>query len=302
MRSRTSDPGVGGDECASAVPPRRRTRRPTGVRAPSVVAGVAAFALACLLTLVLLAPAAWAQAPAGPPPFSGRYEGRYAVSALLPDARVQVELELRRSSRYIVYTMQAVARLGLFQRRFRDCSVIEVQGSRLLPLEYVHQDLSDARMDVRTRFDWAAGRADTLLGAATQPIGHVLDAPTWDPMSFQVALMALAPQRRAGEREAHRVIERGAMKHHQVTFAGQAARPDAGDERPVHQIVSRKGTEGDSGRIELWLSPDQAWRPARVAQDGIVLVLAGTPAGAPVTAPASLPDAGRPSCEGGGAG
>jgi hypothetical protein len=244
---------------------------------------------AAALALMLVLRVAQGYATSELRPFSGHYEGRRTV-VLLP-ATAHASIELRRSSRFIVYTMRTIVNWAFVERRFQDCSVIEIQGDRLLPLEYLHRDESDARFDVHTRFDWTAGRAQTRLGPAPAPGTLALDGPTWDPLSFQVALIALAPQRRPGEREHHRVIERGVLKQHEVIFVGPVSPSGADGERPVFQIVSRK----DQGQVGLWLRPDEAWRPARVAIDDVTIDLVATPA-AP---PASLPEGDVPSCEGG---
>ncbi|HEY0826224.1 MAG TPA: hypothetical protein VGD76_20725, partial [Ramlibacter sp.] len=144
-------------------------------------------------------------------------------------------------------------------------------------------------LDIHTRYDWKAGWAQTTLGSAPEPRSTALGVPTWDPRSFQVALIALAPQRRPGEREQHRVIERGALKEHEVTFAGPIA---AGGGQPVHEILSRK----QSGLIALRLLPEEAWRPSRVTVDDVSMELVP----APVPAPAPLTEDSIPSCEGEG--
>lgn len=222
-------------------------------------------------------------------PFSGRYEGRQIV-ALLP-ATARAGIELRRSSRHIVYTMHSTVTWAFIERRFLDCSVIRIDGEQLLPIEYLHRDASESDHDVHTRFDWLAGSAKTTLGRTPEPKTVALDRPTWDPMSFQVALIALAQQRLPGHRERQWVIERGMLKEHEVTFVGPIPPPTtgAGAGQPVHEIVSRKS----NGLITLRLLPDEAWRPARVSIDDVTIELVPTP----LTAPAGLPEGDVPSCE-----
>jgi len=219
-------------------------------------------------------------------PFSGRYEGRQTL--LLLTATAKADIELRRSSRFIVYTMHTTVTWAFLERRFRDCSVIRIEGERLLPTEYLHRDESDPEHDVHTRFDWTAGWAMTTFGRALEPKTVALEGPTWDPMSFQVALIALAPQRRPGDREHHRVIQRGSLKEYEVTFAGLIPPTGAGGP-PVYEIVGRE----NEGRVALRLLPEESWRPARVTIDDVSVELVA----APMVAPASLPEDSVPSCE-----
>jgi hypothetical protein len=236
--------------------------------------------------------ACFGQAASGVQAFSGRYEGRQKIALLT--ATADAGIELRRSPRFIVYTMHSTVTWAFIERRFSDCSVIRVEGERLLPVEYRHRDSSNPELDVHTRFDWTAGWAKTTVGRSPEPRTVEIDGSTWDPMSFQVALIMLAQQRRPGSREPHRVIERGSLKAHEVTFVGPVPATAGGGDRPMHEVVSRKA----KGLVALRLLPDEAWRPARVTIDDVHVELVSTPA-AP---PADLPEGPVPSCEVGGGG
>ena len=240
------------------------------------------------IALTLASSAAIGQAAGDLHPFSGRYEGRQKIA--LMTATATADIALQRSPSFIVYTMTSTVTWAFIERRFRDCGVMRIDVERLVPIEYVHRDESNPDLDIHTLFDWTAGSAKTTLGRAPEPKTVELRGPTWDPMSFQVALIALAPHRRPGDREHHRVIERGSLKEHEVTFAGPIA--PAGSGQPVHEILSRK----DNGLIALRLLPDKAWRPARVTVDEVTMELVATPA----AAPAAMPERSEPSCRSGG--
>lgn len=240
----------------------------------------------------MLAVAGWAAAQV-PPPFSGHYEGSTKIALLTATARA--EIELKRSARYILYTMESTVTWAFLERRFRDCSVLRIDGDRMWPLEYLHVDESSPKFDVHTRFDWLQNRATTRLGTAADTSSADIAWPTWDPMSFQVALIALAPQRQSGVTETHHVIERGASKRHQVSFAGVTALPGAPPGVQAHEIVSRKD---DKGRVALYLAPPPSWQPLRIDIDDITIRLAGSPAGGASQALAEEP---VPVCASGGA-
>jgi hypothetical protein len=223
-------------------------------------------------------------------PFSGQYEGHKQIALITATAKVR--LELRRSAAFILYTMDSTvtwAMLPMLQRKFRDCSVIRVDGERLLPLQYLHIDESNPRRNVQTRFDWNDNKATTTLGTASETKIAEIAWPTWDPMSFQVALISLAQERRPGDGEAHRVIERGAVKHHQVRFSGVVPWGLFGRSVGIHEIVSRR----DEHTLMMYLSPETAWQPVRVVIDDVVFDLVSPAHG---DAPAGLSDDLTPRC------
>jgi Protein of unknown function (DUF3108) len=228
-------------------------------------------------------------------PFSGQYEGRKTI-ALIP-ATAKATIELTRSTQFIHYTMQTTITWAFVERRFRDCSVIRIDGEQTLrPLEYVHIDESSPQFNVRTRFDWSHKQARTLIGASTEAVIAELTGPTWDPMSFQVALIALARQRTAGDSETHRVVERGASKEHRVSFHGLVPLPAGGPTAQAHQIVSRKS----KGEVVLYVSPPsplQPPRPLRITIDDVTIDWIASAA----ASPPSLAEGPVPRCDAGAA-
>jgi hypothetical protein len=237
--------------------------------------------------IALLSLGAACLANEGVQPFRGQYEGHRKIALFTATARAT--LELRRSASFILYTMQSTVTWSVLERRFRDCSVIQVDGHRLLPLEYLHVDEASPRFNVHTRFDWATHQASTLLGTAAGAAVTSINWPTWDPMSFQVALIALAPHAAPGQGEAHSVVERGVLKQHHVSFTGAVPLASLGRHVQAHEVVSRK----DSGRAALYLLPEDAWRPSRVTIDDVTIDLIGSPV---ANAPQPLPEGEVPRC------
>lgn len=258
-----------------------RESRPRSRATPRTIACATrlAAAAACSIGLALSAYATQ--------PFSGRYQGKKTI-ALIP-ATAKADISLRRSTQYIIYTMRSTVTWAVLERKFRDCSVMRVEGDRLLPLEYEHIDESQPEHNVRTRFDWKDNKATTTLGATPKAAVAEIAWPTWDPMSFQVALMALAPQRRPGDSEPHRVIERGVAKAYEVRFAGAVPVPGAREPVQAHEIVARKTT----GQIRLYLLPQSQWRPFRIAIDEVTIDLA---AGSRIDPPPTLAEGLVPQC------
>jgi hypothetical protein len=241
-------------------------------RGAGLEVGLALAGVGC--AVALLAPAA-CLAQEGVTPFSGRYQGQARVLGIKVTASAQ--LQLRRSSKYLLYTMDSTVKAPLYERRFRECSVIAVEGDRMVPREYRHTDVSNPGANVRTVFDWPGNKASTVVGpaaATTQDIAW----PTWDPMSYQVALMALAPKRKAGQSERQLVIERGRIREHNVRFSGAVTAPGVPAGVAVH---------------ELLLSPQMSWQPLRIVIDEVAIDRDGAAAG-PV--PAALPEGVVPTC------
>lgn len=236
-----------------------------------------------------LAPWPWAaSAPLGAElrDFAARYEGHKRFGPLTATATAQIRLQ--RSAQHIVYTMDTTVRLAFIERSFHDCSVVRVAGEQLQPLEYVHLDAADPKHNVRTVFDWARGEARTVVGAAGDAVATPIVWPTWDPMSFQVALMALAPSRAAGASEVHSVIERGALKVHRVRFSGMLPAADEASPGRLHEIVSQK--EGRTkGQIMLLLTPQPTWRPARLTIEEVTIELVGAAPAAPALSDRPVP-------------
>ena len=260
----------------------RRPGRTRSWKAP------AAAALACCLVQ-----ASWAtpgSMGAELRDFSARYEGSKHFGPLTARARAQIRLQ--RSGRHIVYTMDTTVSLAFIERSFHDCSVIRIEGDELQPVEYAHLDAAEPRHNVRTRFDWSSGQAHTLVGLAADSVTVPIVWPTWDPMSFQVALMALAPGRAAGEREVHRLVERGTIKVHRVRFSGVVASAEGVPQSPLYEVVSQKEGSG-KGRIVLLLTPQPSWRPVRVTIEDVTIELVGA---APASPLSSLSDEPAPRC------
>ncbi len=228
--------------------------------------------------------------PQLPQAFAATFEGRKTVALI--DARASAVAQLRRSATHAMYTLAATVRWTVIERGFDECSVVRIEGDRLVPIEYVHIDHSEPRNNVRTTFDWAAGKAVTRLGNGEVRTVDIV-WPAWDPMSFQLALMAAAPSKLAGEVETHAVVERGAHKTHRVVFEGPSPSPVVGTSR-AHSIRSEKH---GGGVVSLLLDPARDFQPLRITIEGVNLdFTAARAAPAPLAADAAprCPDARQP--------
>lgn len=217
--------------------------------------------------------------------FSATYEGRKTIALI--DARADAVATLRRSSTHAIYTLTATISWTMFSRKFEECSVVRIEGERFVPLEFMHVDQDEPRHDVRTEFHWPAGKAITRLGNGEVRSADV-SRPAWDPMSFQLALMAAAPSKRAGDVETHDVVERGNLRTHRVVFVGPSPSPVPAVSHPVFAIRSEKST---GGVVSLLLDPASAYRPLRIGIEGVNLDFV-----APRPAPLPLPAGEVPRC------
>lgn len=269
----------------ACTPARHHASGRAGHRPPARRMVRRAAAASCLAAWALATQASLASDAVQP--FSGDYAGSRRIA--LFTATAQARIELRRSTQYILYTMHSTVRWAFLKRQFYDCSVLRIEEDRMVPVEYVHADASDPALDVLTRFDWSERKATTQLGAGPNAAALELDWPTWDPMSFQVALIWLSQQRRPGETELHRVVERGVLKNHQVHFSGTVPMLRAGREVQAQEIVSHK----DQGQVVLYLLPQPPWRPLRVSFEEVTMDLDGTSA---MVVPEPLPEGLVPQC------
>ncbi len=217
-----------------------------------------------------------------PAPFSSTFEGSKRIAII--DIQAHAKVELRRSDTHAIYTVSAV--VDLLSRRFDQCGVVRLEGGRIVPLEYVQLDHHKPARHVRTMFDWARGKAVTTQGDGTTRTVDIT-SPAWDPMSFQLALMSMAPSKRPGDQDAHIVVERGAIRTHRVTW-GAAPAPDAPGPAKGFAIRSDK----DSGNsVTLVLDPTHGFEPTRIGIQDVVMDRSARHA-----APAALPAGHVPTC------
>lgn len=197
--------------------------------------------------------------------FAAVFEGRKAIALI--DARAEAVATLRRSSSYAIYTLKATIRWTVISRSFELCSVVRFEGDRLVPIAYGYVDQTDPRRDVRTDFDWSSGKAITRHGNGDTSTLELV-WPAWDPLSFQLGLIAAAPSRRAGDVETHVVIERGVRKTYRVVYEDQSTAPLAGLLRPVFAI---RGEKEGGGGMRLLLDPTRHYRPLRIGIEDVDL-------------------------------
>ncbi len=204
-------------------------------------------------------------------PFIAQYEGKKKIFLFTATAKAQ--LELHRSGQYLKYDMRSTVTWSILKRKFYDCSIIRLDGDKMLPLEYLHIDDSNREFNVRSRFDWDNGKAETTLGDASSPKIVDLTWPTWDPMSFQLALLTLAPARAPGSSESHHVLERGTLKQHSVHFNGAVAITSKLGNLNAYEVITKK----TKGGAALWLAPDLSWVPARITIEDVTIDLIAAP-------------------------
>jgi hypothetical protein len=197
-------------------------------------------------------------------PFSSVFEGRKSIAMV--DARARAKVELRRSDTHAIYTVSTTVRWTVISRTFDQCGVVRFDGERIVPIEYVHIDHGQPSHNVRTEFDWPRGKAVTHLGDGSVRTADIA-WPAWDPMSFQLALMAAAPSKRPGDQETTTVVERGVSKVHRVSYVGTTPSTSGTDER-AFAIRSDKST---GGSVSLLLDAAHGFQPMRIGIEDVNL-------------------------------
>lgn len=217
--------------------------------------------------------------------FAAVFKGHKSIALI--DARAEAVATLRRSPSYAIYTLKATIRWTVISRSFELCSVVRFDGDRVVPITYRYTDHAEPNRDLRTDFDWAAGKAVTRLGNG-EAITLDVAWPTWDPVSFQLGLIAAAPSRRASDLETHAVIERGVRRSYRVVFEGPGTAVVAGSSRAV---VAIRGEKEGGGGMRLLLDPTRQYRPLRIVIEDVALDLVADRA-----TPAALAADEAPSC------
>lgn len=229
-----------------------------------------------------------------PEPFTARYAGEKRIALI--KARATLDLALERHGDYLKYTSHSEVRWSFYRREFYDCSILELHsdqqhGDQLRPLEYQHIDEGDSDNDVHTRFDWQQQRAITQRADETEPRINDIQWPAWDPMSFQVALMAIAPEQAPGSTQDHSMVERGKRRDYRVTFAGSSADSESPG---VYRVSSERLNSDKQVSNALWLAPDHHWVPQRIQIDDVAIDLQAAPVLTPVN---NQPVTEPPTCE-----
>lgn len=234
--------------------------------------------------LALVAAGAVPAAPELPAPFEARYEGRrFPLSA-------RATITFARHGEFYRYTLRGAVYLGFFKgTEIYDCSVMELQGGTLRPLEYLHRDSRKPERNLRTRFDWSRGVARTESGdGGVREVA--LAHPAWDVMSVQVRLRRDVAGAAVGEAFEYAVVYRGELRRQRA------------------QVEGRETIETEAGRVEatrvrsedpkrtnfFWFAGDHAWLPVRLTVSDVTLELASPPGEA--ARPADPAPAEPPAC------
>jgi len=235
------------------------------------------------MSLLLYAGASPAFTP--PAPFTADFTGaRFPLSA-------KARISLSRTGDFYRYTLTGSVHAAFYKwTEIYDCSVLQLRGNELYPLEYVHRDSRNSRRNVHTRFDWARKSAQITLGDGSEREINDLPQPVWDVMSIQVRMRADVPGAAPGTSFDYTVLERGKIAHRRVTVDGaESVRTDTHDLQATGVRL-----EGVKGAGTFWFAKDYAWLPVRISMNDVTLDLASRPEQA--MQPAAPPGAARPGC------
>ncbi len=221
-----------------------------------------AFSFAALLSVAEGAVQAW------PAPFEAEYEGhKFPFTA-------KATIRLARLGDYYRYTVHGVVRVAFYKtNETYDCSVLQVRGGELLPLEYVHRDRRDERRNLHTRFDWSHKTVRSARGDGTVLEVNGLREPVWDPMSFHVRLRADVPALAPGREHEYAVIERRGVVTHRARHDGTETLGVDGTALQAAKVT----VESPRRTSVFWFAPDYAWLPVRLSVRGVALDLVTAP-------------------------
>lgn len=243
------------------------------------------FAIRAVLALGLCACCVNAAAFTLPAPFEAEYRGsKFPFSA-------QAKMSLSRAGDYYQYALRGSVHTAMYKwTELYDCSVLQLRGNELYPLEYVHRDKRSPRRDIAARFDWQHQSVRVIAGDGAQQELADLPAVAWDLMSIQVRLRTDVPGAAPGTAFDYAVVERDKLTQHRAIVEG--IEPVATDDYRVQAVKVR--VQGPKGATFFWFAKDFAWLPIRIDVGGVALELVSPPEQA--ARPAAPPTPAAPRC------
>lgn len=218
-----------------------------------------------------------------PSPFSATYVGRpYGFGKL------ETVITLERSGSYLKYTMRSSASAPFYRNAFYECSLMQLRGERIYPLEYKHTDSNNPDKNLSGRFDWDTGTA--TIKRAEDDAARVtgLAWPVWDPLSLQIGIMTDLINGKFGTEKVYRLLDRRGITER--TFRND------GEERVATNTASLRAVRivrVDRAGERLWLASDYRYVPAMIEIKRMEVELVSPPTDV-IRSPSR--DAPRPAC------
>lgn len=220
-----------------------------------------------------------------PAPFEAEYEGsKFPLTA-------KAKISLSRAGDYYRYTLRGSVHAAMYKwTEVYDCSVVQLRGKELYPLEYAHRDKRTPRRDLQARFDWQRRSVQIASGNGAEQQLDDLPHIAWDLMSIQVQLRADVAGAAPGASFDYAVVEKDKVTHHRATIEGIETVETNKDGLQAVKVRA----QGPKGVNFFWFAKDYAWLPIRIDLGGVTLQLVSPPEQA--ARPASDPPSAAPHC------
>lgn len=217
-------------------------------------------------TAVFVVAMASVSVPAGalelPKPFSASYVGRpYGVGKL------ETVITLERIGAYFKYTMRSNISAPFYRNEFYECSLMQLRGERIYPLEYKHTDKNNPEKNLSGRFDWGA-RTATLKRSDDETRITGLVWPVWDPLSLQVGIMTDLINGKFGSEKTYRLLDRRGI-------TDRSFRNDGEDS--VASLHAVRIVRADRPGERLWFASEHRYLPAMIEIKRIDVELVSDP-------------------------
>lgn len=202
-----------------------------------------------------------------PKPFSATYLGRpYAVGKL------ETTITLERIGVHLRYTMRSQASAPFYRNEFYECSLMQLRGERIYPLEYKHTDKNNPDKNLTGRFDWNTNTATVTRADGDEARITGLVWPVWDPLSLHVGIMTDLRNGKFGAEKVYRLLDRKGMTERRLRIVG--------DEQVETQSNTLKAVavERVGGKSEqLWFASEHGYMPVRIELKGVHIDLVSDP-------------------------
>lgn len=236
-----------------------------------------------MLAAAMLLVSAPAAAQELPQPFSATYVGRpYGFGKL------ETVITLERIGPYLKYTMRSNASAPFYRNAFYECSLMQLRGERIYPLEYKHTDNNNPDKNLTGRFDWNTGTATIRRAEDDETRVTGLAWPVWDPLSLQIGIMTDLINGKFGTEKVYRLLDRRGI-------TDRIFRND-GEERVATNAASLRAVRivrADRAGERLWFASDYRYVPAMIELKRVAVGLVSHPT--EVTRSPSR-DTARPAC------
>ena len=192
-----------------------------------------------------------------PTPFTAHYQVTKGVMSVGSTIRT---LQDKGNGQFV---FESVTKPGGIAKLFTRGKVVErsywrLDGNKLVPHEYIYQNSSDQKRDVKLLFNWEQNEVTNIING--DPWKMELEESTLDKLLYQLAIMY---DLTAGKTSLnYKVADGGTMKTYDIKITGmERVSIDLGDFNTVKVVVTKSKRQ-----TTLWCAKELQFLPVRIEQ------------------------------------